>query len=139
MGGGTTFGLQGADGWAKGNANVDRSSGFAVSQLTVVDNQWWLSLSVTMSTVLVDGSGTVVGFTTPLSVTSPGVFFAWPSGDTTRSTSFTQSLDPTVTAQVRSARIILTQDSNAALFDLLNNAVGTAQSLAGLLSTLGIV
>jgi len=136
---GMTFGDQGADGWTKGNANVDRSSGFAVSQLIVGDTQWWWSLSVSMSTVLVDGSGTVIGFTTPLSVTSPGVFFAWPTGDTTRSTSFTESLDPSMTARVRSARILLTRDSNAELLDTLANAVATGKSLLDLLSTLGIV
>jgi IPT/TIG domain len=141
VGGGATFGVnaqfgQGTDGWANGQASVDRFSGFALSQLTVHDDQGLWSLSVDMSVALLDGSGTVIGFTHPQTVTSRGFVFAFPSGNTTAVGNFSEALDPTMTARARSATVILTRDANAELLDTLNNAVATGQTIYSVLSTL---
>jgi len=142
--GGTTFGVnarfgQGEDGSAAGSIDLDRSSGIAVSHLSVTDLQWWFSLSVSMSVALLDGSGTVIGFTTPISATANGVFYSWPSGVSNATADKTEGLTPSMTQRVRSARVLLVRDGATALQSTLTNAVAFGQTLASVLSALGIV
>jgi IPT/TIG domain len=139
--GSATFGVnaqfgQGTDGRASAGVSVDRSSGFTNSHLTVTSTQYWSSLTVNMSAVLLDENGVVIGFTTPQTVSSPGTFFAFPSGNTTQSSAFTEALDPGMTNKVRSARVVLTRDAEAELLDTLRNAAAAGQSLYDVLSTL---
>ena len=126
------------DGSSSATATLDRQSGFTQSKLTVTDTQWWLSLTVTMSTVWLDGAGKVVGYTTPHWVTSNGVAFAWPSGNTTSSTNFSDVVGPNpgVAPTVRSARILLVRDHAAELQSVLSNAVAAAQTIYTVVSTL---
>jgi hypothetical protein len=140
---GATFGVnsqfgQGADGSAGATATLDRSSGIALSELTVKNTQTWLSLNVNMSTVWLNSSGVVIGFTSPVSVTSTGWMFHWPSGDTTASGSFTQVVGPNpgVAPFTRSARILLTRDGGSELQSTLTNAVALGQTIYQVISTL---
>lgn len=138
-----TFGVnaqfgQGMDGSAWATATLDRSSGFMVGSLTVRNTQWWWSLVVNMSTAWLDSSGTVIGFTTPKTVTSTGFFFHWPSGDTTATDTFSQVVGPNpgVAPFARSARILLVRDHEAELLSTLSNAVATGKSIAEVVTTL---
>lgn len=138
-----TFGVnaqfgQGTDGSAWATATLDRSSGFMVGSLTVRSTQWWSSLVVSMSTAWLDSNGTVIGFTTPRTVTSTGFFFHWPSGDTTATDTFSQVVGPNpgVAPFARSARIILVRDHEAELLSTLSGAVATGKSIVEVVSTL---
>jgi hypothetical protein len=140
---GATYGVnaqfgQGMDGSSRATATLDRASGFAQSTLSVTDTQTWLSLTVNISTVWLDGAGKVVGFTTPHHVTSNGVAFAWPTGNTTSTLTFSDIVGPSpgVAPTVRSARIILVRDHDAELLSTLGNAVATGQTIASVVSTL---
>jgi IPT/TIG domain-containing protein len=142
--GGATFGVnakfgQGEDGSAGGTIDLDRASGIAVSHLGITNTQWWFSLSVSESVALLDGSGTVIGFTTPFTATASGVMFSWPSGVSTASADKTEGLSPSMTQRVRSATVLLVQDGASALQSTLANAVALGQKLATVLSALGIV
>jgi hypothetical protein len=132
-----TFGVnaefgQGMDGNARATATLDRSSGFEHTDLSVVDTQTWLSLSVNESTAWLDGSGKVIGFTPVHNVTSTGVFFHWPDGNTTATGSFSDVVGPNpgVAPQARSAQIVLVRDHMAELTSTLSNAVALGQTIA---------
>jgi hypothetical protein len=140
---GATYGVnakfgQGMDGSSSATATLDRSSGFTQSTLSVNDTQAFLSLTVNMSTVWLDGADKVVAFTTPHSVTANGVAFAWPSDHSTANGSFTDIVGPNpgIAPTVRSARILLVRDHQADLLSTLNNAVATAQTIYTVVSTL---
>jgi hypothetical protein len=129
---------QGEDGYARATASLDRASGFEHSDLTVVDDQTWLSLSVNMSTAWLDGEGKVIGYTPARNVTSTGWMYHWPSGDTTASGSFTDVIepDPGVAPFTRSARIILVRDHGSELMSALNGAVQLGQTIWTVYNTL---
>jgi hypothetical protein len=137
VGASATYGVnaqfgQGTDGSAWANATLDRSSGFVLSNLTVKSTQFWLSLSINMSTVWLDSAGKVIGFTTPHNVTSTGVFFHWPSGDTTATGTFSEFVGPNpgVGPFAHSAQILLVRDHGQELLTTLQNAVATGQTIA---------
>jgi hypothetical protein len=139
----STFGVnaqfgQGMDGSASASATLDRSSGVTVSTLTVHNTQWWLSLNVNMSVVWLDATGKVIGFTTAKTVSAPGVFFSWPSGDSTRSATYTDIVTPSpaIAPFARSAQVLLTRNAEAELQDTLTNAVATGKTIASVISTL---
>jgi hypothetical protein len=143
VGASATFGTnsqfgQGADGAAYANATLDRSSGFTNSSLTVHNTQTWLSLNINMSVVWLNGAGTVIGFTTPKTVSAKGVFFAWPSSESWASNTFTDVVTPgpAVAPFTTSARILLTRNAEGELLDTLNNAVATGKAIAEVISTL---
>ena len=129
---------QGMDGDARATATIDRSSGFTQSKLTVTDQQTWASLSVNMSVAWLNEAGVVVGFTPPHGVTSTGVAFHWPSGNTTVEGNFGDFVGPNpgLSSTVRSARIVLVRDHQSELWSTLNNAVGAAQTIGTVLSKL---
>jgi IPT/TIG domain-containing protein len=129
---------QGEDGSAGSTATLDRSSGFENEDLTVVDTQTWLSLSINMSTAWLDSSGKVIGFTPVHNVTSTGWIYHWPSGDTTAKGSFTDVVGPNpgVAPQARSARILLVRDHEAELESTLSNAVALGKTIADVVKTL---
>jgi hypothetical protein len=138
-----TFGVnaqfgQGADGWATATATLDRSSGFEHSKLVVHDDDFMLSLVVSMSTVWLDAGGTVIGFTDPDTVTSTGSFYHWPSGDTTTTDDFSHVVgpDPGVAPFARSAQIVMVRDAEAELLSTLSGAVETGQTIGDVVSTL---
>jgi hypothetical protein len=138
-----TFGVnaqfgQGADGWATATATLDRSSGFEHSKLVVHDDDFMLSLVVSMSTVWLDAGGTVIGFTDPDTVTSTGFFYHWPSGDTTTTDDFSHVVgpDPGVAPFARSAQIVMVRDAEAELLSTLSGAVETGQTIGDVVSTL---
>jgi len=138
-----TFGVnaqfgQGTSGWAAATATLDRSSGFEHSKLTVHDDDFMLSLVVNMSTVWLDASATVIGFTSPDTVTSTGSFYHWPSGDTTTTDEFSHVVgpDPGVAPFARSARIVMVRDAEAELASTLSNAVEAGQTIAEVFSQL---
>jgi hypothetical protein len=140
---GATYGVnaefgQGMDGSSSATATLDRSSGFTQSALSVTDTQTWLSLSVNMSVVWLDGSSKVVGYTSPHTVTSTGVAFHWPSGYTTTANNFSDIVGPNpgVAPNVRSARIVLVRDHMSELTSTLSNAVAAAQTIYTVISTL---
>jgi hypothetical protein len=91
-----------------------------------------------MSTVWIDAAGKVVGFTTPHNVTSTGVFFHWPSGDTTAVGTFTDVVGPNpgVGPFAHSAQILLVRDHDQELTTTLQNAVATGQTIAEVVKTL---
>ena len=134
---------QGTDGSATGSVSLDRRAGGAVTQLSVTDLQWWSSLSVGVSSVFADASGKVIAFTPPHTVTANGVIYSWPYGTSTASGTFTDSsatptLDPATTVNVRMARVLLVRDGATELQSTLSNAVQLGQTLASVLSALGI-
>jgi hypothetical protein len=126
----------GSDGSASASASLVRDSGLASTQVTVVNQMWFQSLSVSESAVFLDASGAVIGFTKPQTVTANGTYFAWPSGISIVSQGFTDSSDPSVTKRVRSISVVLSRDSDAELLSTLTNAVNGGLTLAGLLSLL---
>lgn len=129
---------QGTDGSAWATATLDRSSGFVNSKLTVKNTQTWWDLTVNMSVAWLDSSGKVIGFTTPHSVTSSGWMYSWPTGDTTRSASFTDVVGPSpaVAPFARSAQIVLVRDHQAELQGTLSNAVALGKTIGQVLTTL---
>jgi hypothetical protein len=140
---GQTYGVnsqfgQGMDGSASATATLDRLSGFEHDDLTVKDQQTWLSLSINMSTAWLDSSGKVVGFTPVRNVTSTGWVYHWPSGDTTATGSFTDVVgpNPSVGQQVRSAQILLVRDHESELESTLNNAVALGKTITQVVQTL---
>jgi len=140
---GSTFGInsqfgQGTDGSAWASVDIDRASGFVHGQTTVKNTQFWLSLTINVSTVLLDENGIVIGFTPPQPLTSTGFFFHWPSGDTTTVSDWNivTGPNPGVGPKVRSAQILLVRDHDAELLSTLSNAVDTAKTIASVISTL---
>ena len=138
-----TFGVnaqfgQGMDGSASATATLDRSSGFAVSTLSVLNRQTWLGLVISMSTVWLDSSGTVIGFTDPRTVTASGWAFNWPNTETLASGTFAQVVGPNpgVAPFTRSARIVLVRNNEAGLLDALRNAAAIGESIGSLLARL---
>jgi hypothetical protein len=128
---------QGADGYARATATLDRSSGFEHSDLTVVNAQTWLSLSINMSTAWLDDGGRVIGYTPARNVTSTGWMYHWPSGDTTATGSFTDVISPNpgVAPHTRRAEIILVRDHSSELMSALSNAVALGQTIATVIKT----
>jgi hypothetical protein len=143
-----TFGVnaqfgQGMDGSAWATATLDRSSGVAVSALTVLNKQTWLSLVISMSTVWLDSSGTVIGFTDPKTVSARGWASNWPYTETLADDTFAQVVgtqpgvpNPGVGPFARSARIVLVRNNEQGLLDALRTAVAIGESIASLLSKL---
>jgi hypothetical protein len=134
--GGQTFGVnaqfgQGMDGSAGASATVDRASGFVVANETVVNTQFWLSLTVVVSAVWLDVNGNVVGFTAPHPVTSTGVFFHWPTGDTTARDTWTTVMGPNagVGPLVHSGVILMTRDHQAEMLSTLTTAWATGMAI----------
>jgi IPT/TIG domain len=140
---GSTYGVnsqfgQGMDGSANATATLDRSSGFEHDDMTVMDEQTWLSLSINMSTAWLDSSGKVIGFTPVRNVTSTGWIYHWPSGDTTATGSFTDVVGPNpgVAPQARSAQIVLVRDHSSELETALSNAVALGKTIASVIQAL---
>jgi hypothetical protein len=129
---------QGMDGSARATATLDRRSGFAVSTLTVTNRQMWLPLSVNISTVWLDSSGTVIAFTTPRTITSGGWAFNWPNVETTTTGDFTQVVGPNpgVAPFTRSARILLVRNHEAEVLSTLSTAVSAGRTIAQVVTAL---
>jgi hypothetical protein len=141
--GGTTFGLnsqfgQGADGSGVGTLDLDRWGGHATLWVRSIDTQWWSSLSVSMSAVLADKNGVVIGFTDPLTATANGVFYNLAGMSSTVTNTRTDALDATMTQNVHSAMVVVLRDGATELQSTLANAVLAGQTLASVLSALGI-
>lgn len=130
---------QGMDGRADAVATLDRSSGMTVSTLTVANTQMWLPLIVNLSTVWLDDSNRVIGFTSPRGVTAWGAAATFPSSGPFIATGhFSAAVGPNpgVAPFARSARVILVRDHEAELLATLQSAVDTAEQIASVISKL---
>jgi hypothetical protein len=137
----STFGSNGSnenDGYAGSTITVDRSSGFVHGSSTAVNYQAWLTLTVNASAVWLDGTGRVIGFTSPVPVAPPGLFFAWPSSESRRTATWTGIMEPNpgVASQIRSGRVLLARDHGAELLSTLQNAVATGKAIAEVIQAL---
>lgn len=139
-----TFGENAAfgpdDGAAWATATIDRQSGFVVSELTIQNNQTWLSLTVNMSTVWLDENGKVIGYTDPAGFSVGGYtpFTPWIVDTTTTMHLPTQVLRPSPGKApfARSVRILLVRDHQAELLHTLQNAVNSGKLIGEVVKTI---
>jgi hypothetical protein len=129
-----TFGSNGStenDGWAQSTITIDRLSGFVAGSATAVNYQAWQTLTVNVSAVWLDGSGRVIGFTSPVAVAPSGLFFAWPASESRQVQTWSGLMGPNpgVAAQIRSGQVLLARDHDAELLSTLQNAVAAGKTI----------
>jgi hypothetical protein len=136
--GGTTFGVnsqfgQGMDGSAWGSATVNRFGGSVIANATVSNTQFWQSLTVNVSAVWLDSSGTVIGFTSPQQLSSTGIILHWPSTNpvnTSLGWATTMGPNAGVASLVHSGQLVFVRDHQAEMLSTLNTAVTVGQTIA---------
>jgi hypothetical protein len=132
------------DGYAANTADttvtVDRVSGMVNEQTTVDNSDYIESFAVSVSTLYADGSGNLIGYSTPYEVTAPVNFPFTCDGETPTcvgTASESTTVQPLhVASSIHQIQVVQVYDSSASLQSTLSTLLSEGATVAKVLSVL---